>query len=197
MPPAESGTSGEVLPPGLKLADEVVTSEEEADLITLIERSGLSYSPYDPENPRSSTSYGWKYDYGSDSFLACAPMPNGFRAICEKAAAFAGVEPDQLAECLLNRYEPGAIIQPHLDKPVWEHVVGISLGTPTTMQFRKEVGDVYARAEIELAPRSMYLLSGEARYTWQHSLPPLEATRWSITFRDFSDEGRRLHAAAA
>jgi DNA oxidative demethylase len=184
------------MPPGLKLVHDVLTPDAEAGLIALIEASGLAYSAYDPGNTRSSSSYGWKYDYAGDSFVPCAPIPEGFRAIADKAAALAGLTYDDFAECLLNRYEPGAVIQPHLDKPVWEHVIGVSLGVPATMVFRHP--DSGEERPVELPPRSIYMLADDARYVWQHSLPPMRGTRYSITFRTFSAEGlRRLEARPA
>jgi hypothetical protein len=185
-------------PRGLKLAYDAITPDEERELIALIEASGLSYLAYDADNPRSSTSYGWKYDFRNDCFVSCPPLLDGFRRIAQTAAAFAGVAPDDLAECLLNRYEPGAIIQSHLDKPVWDRVIGISLGTRATMNFRKAVDGGYDSAEAELLPRSMYLLADDARYVLEHSLPPMQGTRWSVTFRTLSEEGlRRLARDAA
>ncbi len=180
------------MPPGMRFAWEVMTPDEEMDLVALMEGSGLRYYAADPDNPRSSTSYGWKYDFRDDSFIACAPIPDGLKSLAAKAAAFAGIAAEDLAECLLNRYEEGAIIQWHLDKPVWEHVIGVSLGSATDMRFRKPLADGHAYATARLDPRSLYLLSGEARWTYQHSLPPMEGTRWSITFRSFSQEGLRL-----
>ena len=41
----------------------------------------------------------------------------------------------------------------------------------------------FRRANLELAPRSAYLLSGEARHDWEHSIAPGERLRFSITFR--------------
>lgn len=182
--------------PGLKRAYDILTPDEEAALIVLIETSGLAYSAYDPGNRRSSASYGWKYDYATDSFAPCAPIPEGFRAIADKAAAFSGLAYGDFAECLLNRYEPGAVIQPHLDKPVWEQVIGVSLGVPTTMIFREPGSG--EEQPIELLPRSIYMLAGDARHVWQHSLPPMQGTRYSITFRSFSAEGlRRLEQCPA
>jgi alkylated DNA repair protein (DNA oxidative demethylase) len=37
--------------------------------------------------------------------------------------------------------------------------------------------------EVELAPRSAYVLSGKARWSWQHSIPPGKELRYSVTFR--------------
>jgi alkylated DNA repair dioxygenase AlkB len=183
-------------PAGLRLATEIVTPGEEQALIAAIEGAGLSYYAYDPDNPRSSKSFGWKYDFLKDTFVRCEPLPAGYRAIAERAAAFAGIPADDFAECLLNRYEPGAMIQPHFDKPVWAHVVGISLGAAATMVFRH--GESGGERRVELQPRSIYLLADDARYVWQHSLAPVRGTRWSITFRSFSTEGlRRLEQCAA
>jgi DNA oxidative demethylase len=178
-------------PPGLKLAYDVMTPREEAELIELVERSGLTYPAYDAGNTRSSRSYGMEYNFLEDSFVACPPMPEGLLPICRKAASFASVELEDVVACLLNRYEPGAVIQWHFDKPVWEHVIGVSLGTPVDMLFRKEIGEGYEFATVPLPPRSMYLLAADSRHLFEHSLPPTEGTRWSITFRTISREARR------
>jgi alkylated DNA repair dioxygenase AlkB len=34
-------------------------------------------------------------------------------------------------------------------------------------------------------PRSAYLLRGPARDQWEHSIPPVDSLRYSITFRSF------------
>lgn len=179
-------------PQGLKLSRDVITPEEEHALIASIEASGLRYPPYDPGNRRSSTCYGWDYDYANDTFVPHQAAPAAFDKVRDRAAAFAGVTPDDIAEILLNRYEQGAIIQPHFDKPVWDHVIGISLGASATMLFSRENESLDQALPVELAPRSIYLLAGAARHVYCHSLPPVAATRWSITLRTLSDEGRRL-----
>lgn len=180
-------------PAGLKLLEEAITPADEAELIGLIEAAGLVYPPYDPGNRRASASYGYKYDYAADAFRQCPEMPQAFLRLREKAAAVAGVSPGDIPECLLNRYEPGAVIQPHRDKPHWEHVIGVSLGAQVPMRFSR--GD--ETVEIELPRRSMYLLSDDARHVWEHALPPVTGTRYSITYRSFSEFGRKLFAEAA
>jgi alkylated DNA repair protein (DNA oxidative demethylase) len=180
-------------PSGLKLFEQVITPGEETQLIALIEASGLAYPPYDPGNRRASASFGYKYDFATDSFRRCPPMPEPLLRLRERAADAAGVAPEDIPEVLFNRYEPGAVIQPHRDKPQWEHVVGISLGAAATMRFTRGE-DV---AEVLLEPRSMYLLAGDARYVWEHSLPPAEGTRYSITYRSLSQQGRLLLAQTA
>jgi alkylated DNA repair protein (DNA oxidative demethylase) len=92
---------------------------------------------------------------------------------------------------LLIRYDPGAGIGWHRDRPVFEHVIGVSLGAPATMRFRRRKPGGFDRASAGLSPRSIYHLSGEARYQWEHSIAEMTVTRWSITFRSLSEEGRR------
>lgn len=184
-------TGNSDLPPDLGFFLEVLTPQEEKDLIALIEASGLTYSSYDPDNRRSSVAFGWDYDFMRDTFIPCDPMPKGFQPIREKAAARAGIQPQNFAECLLNRYEKGAVIQPHLDKPVWDMVVGISLGARTVMRFRNSASHSGEPIDVTLPPRSLYVLRGAARHQYTHEIPPVDETRWSITFRSMSEAGLR------
>lgn len=198
--PATASEPQSVLPAGLTMRLEALTPQHETRLIGLIETSGLRYPPYDPGNARSSASYGWKYDYQGDRFQPCPPLPEGFAEVAAIAAAFAGKQTGDLAECLLNRYEPGALIQSHIDKPVWDLVIGISLGSASTMVFSRPAPDSAGREVIpvRLEPRSMFILSGDSRHAFEHALEPMQDMRWSITFRTFSQEGlARLRENAA
>ena len=113
----------------------------------------------------------------------------------EKAARFAGLPPGELVQALLIRYDPGAGIGWHRDRPVFGHVLGISLGAPATMRFWRRQRGGFDRASAVLAPRSIYHLTGEARHQWEHSIAAMAATRWSITFRSLSEKGRSLQRA--
>jgi alkylated DNA repair dioxygenase AlkB len=72
---------------------------------------------------------------------------------------------------------------------LFEHVVGISLGNPATLRLRRRTERGFERASAELAPCSIYHLSGEVRHEWEHSIAPMEIPRWSITFRSLSEKG--------
>jgi alkylated DNA repair dioxygenase AlkB len=67
-------------------------------------------------------------------------------------------------------------------------VVGVSLLSPCTFRFRRAVPDGWERASLQLAPRSVYLLSGAARAEWEHSIPAVDAMRYSVTFRTVRGE---------
>jgi DNA oxidative demethylase len=62
-------------------------------------------------------------------------------------------------------------------------VIGVSLLSPCTMKLRRKVGETYEIEKQLLEPRSLYLLDGEARTQWQHSIPPIKELRYSISMR--------------
>lgn len=84
---------------------------------------------------------------------------------------------------MLTRYDPSAGIGWHRDRPVFDRVIGISLGGEAVMRFRRRTDRGFERRALPLPPRSAYLLSDEARFEWEHSIAPMQAPRWSITFR--------------
>jgi alkylated DNA repair dioxygenase AlkB len=141
---------------------------------------------------RRTQSFGWRYDFEDATFTPAEPIPQWLEGVRASAAAFAGIAPQDFVHVLLARYDPGAGIGWHRDRDVFEEVVGISLNTTATLRFRQRIGRGFRRANLELEPRSAYLLSGEARQDWEHSISPGEQLRFSITFRTLSDKGRRI-----
>jgi alkylated DNA repair dioxygenase AlkB len=133
-----------------------------------------------------TASFGWNYDFERQRFKPTEPIPDWLFELRERAARFAHLKPDDLVQALLIRYDPGAGIGWHRDRPVFEHVVGISLGAPATMRFRRRSAGGFDRASAELTPRSIYHLSGEARHDWEHSIAEMNVTRWSTTFRSLA-----------
>ena len=145
---------------------------------------------------RLTASFGWRYDFEDASFGPTDPIPAFLGAVRTRAAAFAGVPEDDLVQALLIRYDPGAGIGWHRDRPVFDHVVGISLGAAATLRLRRRRPGSFDRATLPLVPRSIYHLAGAARLEWEHSIAAMAEPRWSITFRSLSDAGlRRLGRA--
>jgi alkylated DNA repair dioxygenase AlkB len=62
-------------------------------------------------------------------------------------------------------------------------VAGISFAGACRMRFQRGEGQQRQTWSLALPPRSLYVLSGVAREKWQHSIQPVKAPRWSITFR--------------
>jgi DNA oxidative demethylase len=176
---------------GLHQAGAFVTPGEEQMLIASINAAELSpFRFHGWVGRRLTSSYGWCYDFDDASFAPAEAIPDWLLPLREKAAGFACLEPGELVQALLICYDPGAGIGWHRDRPVFEHVLGISLGAPATLRFRRRKLGGFDRASLPLAPRSIYHLTGEARHKWEHSIASMEVTRWSITFRSLSQTGR-------
>jgi len=178
---------------GLKYEEQLISRAEEQQLIEHL--AALELAPFRFHGftgNRKTQSFGWRYDFDDASFTRTGPIADWLQPLREKAAEFGGMKPDDFVHVLLARYDPGAGIGWHRDRDVFENVVGISLGTPATLRFRQRTPSGFRRASLEVDPRSAYLLSGESRWTWEHSIVPGEELRFSITFRTLSEKGRRV-----
>ena len=181
---------------GLRYREGIIDETQEGVLIG--KRRELDLTPFRFHGwlgNRKTLSFGWRYDFDDASFAPTDPIPDWLDVVREKAAAFAGLRSDDFVHALLARYDPGAGIGWHRDRDVFEKVVGISLGTPASLRFRQRTASGFRRTSLEVAPRSAYLLSGEARHDWEHSISPGQSQRFSITFRTLSEKGRRIAAS--
>ena len=93
----------------------------------------------------------------------------------------------EVRQVLCTEYDTGVGIGWHRDKPHFDRIFGLSLGSPCKFRFRKPVGEKWQRYTLDAAPRSLYTMSGESRQLWQHSIPAVEAPRYSITFRTMAE----------
>jgi len=177
---------------GLDYRDEFIGAADEKELLERLD--GLDLAPFRFHGwtgNRKTQSFGWRYDFDDASFTRADPLPDWLLPLRAKAASFASAEPDDFVHVLLARYDPGAGIGWHRDRPVFDKVVGVSLNTPAKLRFRRRKAGGFDRFSVDVDPRSAYLLSGEARQDWEHSIAPAEQLRFSITFRTLSDLGRR------
>jgi alkylated DNA repair dioxygenase AlkB len=172
------------LPEGFEYRPALVTPAEEAELISMFET--LDFKPFEFHGyfgNRRTVSFGWHYDFASSRVRPASDMPDFLLPLRDKAAALAGIAPEALEHALVTEYAPGAGIGWHRDRPVFDDVIGISIGAPCRFRLRRKQGDTWQRAAIELMPRSAYLLRGPVRREWEHSIPPLDRLRYSVTFR--------------
>jgi alkylated DNA repair dioxygenase AlkB len=138
---------------------------------------------------RRVVSFGWHYDFSARHLRKADDIPDYLLVLREAAAAFAGLEPRELQHVLVTEYGAGAGIGWHRDKAVFGEVVGVSLLSSCVLRLRRAVGaKKWERVRVEAEPRSAYLLSGPARTEWEHSIPPVDAPRYSITFRNLRED---------
>ena len=178
---------------GLRYEEEIISEAEEKQLLDrlmLLELAPFRFHGW--LGNRKTQSFGWRYDFDDASFTRADAVPEWLEPLRHKAAALAQLKPDDFVHVLLARYDPGAGIGWHRDRDVFEKVGGVSRNTPATLRFRQRTAAGFRRASLEVEPRSAYLISGESRWDWEHSIAPGEQLRFSITFRSLSDKGRRI-----
>jgi alkylated DNA repair dioxygenase AlkB len=187
---------GRATPTGFQYRDDFLSAEEETALLAEIAR--VEFADFEMRGVvarRRVAFFGGSYDEGATS---SPPIPEFLRPLISRVAPWAGVEPDAFAMALINEYPAGAPIGWHRDAPQYDIVAGLSLLSSCRMRFRPYVspGSGAAAAahapavgrrktthEIVLRPRSAYLMAGESRQKYEHSIPPVAAPRYSITFR--------------
>jgi alkylated DNA repair dioxygenase AlkB len=174
-----------VTPEGLVYQDEFITPAEERDLLDVL--AGLDFRELTMRGQtakRTVRHFGLDYEYESGDITPGEPLPPELEWLRERCAALIERDPGDLAQILVTRYPPGAGIGWHRDAPMFgSKIAGVSLGAPARMRFQRTVGGERQTAAVDLAPRSAYVLSGKARWSWQHSIPGTKDLRHSITFR--------------
>jgi alkylated DNA repair dioxygenase AlkB len=173
------------LPEGLQYLEDFVAPDEERNLLETIE--GLDYRTLTMRGQtarRTVRHFGLDYDYESGELVPADPLPEPLVGLRERAAALIERDPEDLVQILVSRYPEGAGIGWHRDAPMFgSRIVGVSLLGPSRMRFQRTIKGEREVAAVELAPRSAYVLSGKARWSWQHSIPATRELRYSITFR--------------
>jgi alkylated DNA repair dioxygenase AlkB len=174
----------DLFPAGFQYREGICSPDEEQTLIAAIE--DLPFREFEFRGflgKRRTVSFGWRYDFTLHKVQEAEQIPRFLVPLQEQVAEFAGVKARALEHILVTEYPPGVGIGWHRDRPEFGDVIGVSLGAPCLFRFRRKSGLRWERASSELQPRSAYLLRGPARSEWQHSIPPVDQLRYSITFR--------------
>jgi alkylated DNA repair dioxygenase AlkB len=173
------------LPEGLVYVEEFVSEDEERSLLSALEAMDFRELTMRGQTARRTVRhFGLDYAYESGEVVPTDPLPEEMAWLRERCAGLIRRDPDDLAQVLVSRYPAGAGIGWHRDAPIFgSKIAGVSLRASCRMRFQRTLRGERSVAAIELAPRSAYVLSGPARWSWQHSLPATKDLRYSVTFR--------------
>lgn len=155
---------------GLSYVPELITASEEAELLHWID-----YQPWRTDLKRRVQHYGYRYDYKARTIshdFELGALPAILDHYAARLEAFEK-KPDQV---IVNEYLPGQGISSHTDCiPCFgPTIASLSLGTPCMMDF---VGPEDERHALLLEPRSLLILSDDARYRWKHSIAARKSDR--------------------
>jgi alkylated DNA repair dioxygenase AlkB len=172
------------LPEGIAYRPELVSPDEEAKLLAHFrELDFREYEFHGYLGKRRVVSFGQHYDSNVSAVVRASEIPEFLLALRQKAADFASLAPGELQQALVTEYTPGAAIGWHRDRPAYRDIIGVSFSSPCRFRLRRKRAGSWERASLTVEPRSVYLLRGPARTEWQHSIPPAERLRYSVTFR--------------
>lgn len=175
-------------PEGFRYRADLVPLEQEESLLQRVRE--LPFKEFEFQGfvgKRRTVSYGWHYDFNDRVLRQAEDLPPFLLSLREAAADFAGMPATRLQQVLVTEYTAGASIGWHRDKAVFGEVIGISLLSSCRFRFRRKAGSTWDRVSLTAERRSAYLLSGPSRTEWEHSIPAVEALRYSVTFRNLRE----------
>ncbi|SHH47590.1 Alkylated DNA repair dioxygenase AlkB [Bradyrhizobium erythrophlei] len=111
------------------------------------------------------------------------PIPGWLTSIIGSVERFGDLPAGSVRQILCTEYDAGVGIGWHRDKPHFDKIFGLSLRAPCKFRFRRAAGDKWERFTLTAEPRSLYMMAGDSRQIWEHSIPGVEERRYSITFR--------------
>jgi alkylated DNA repair dioxygenase AlkB len=166
--------------PGFRYAADFLTPEDEKALATFLDaQSWEDVRMRGCVARRKQVSFGFAYVQRAQIVIPARPIPETLRDLGRRVASWAE-EREPYDQVSAIRYPPGAGIGWHVDGLCFgDSVVSVSLFGPARLLLRSGTRQV----EHALEPRSIYLLRGPARSTWEHSVRPVRAERIAITFR--------------
>ncbi len=174
-------------PEGFSYYPEFISPAEEENLLAFLREITLHpmvFQGYEPK--RLVASFGFDYSFEEGRLKKGKEIPQQFRNLIEKVAAKTKINASDFVELLVTEYPPGSVINWHRDAPPFGIIAGISLASDCKFRFRPHRKEHQSRKSIitqNVARRSLYVLAGDSRSEWQHSIAPVKQRRFSITLR--------------
>lgn len=179
-------------PPGFSYQNDFITPEEEAELmksILQIELHPMKFHGYTGKRKVASFGYDWSFE--KQQLSKGKHIPAAFNDIIEKVATQICVPEEAFGELLITEYPVGSVINWHRDAPPFDIIAGISLMADCQFRLRPHDKAKQNRANtisLVVKQRSLYIMQGEVRTNWQHSIDPVKKVRYSLTFRTLKEQ---------
>lgn len=178
---------GPVYPDGFKYIPHFITEAEEEQLLQQVYQTELKtfiFQGYEAKRKVASFGYDWSFE--KRILSKGKEIPEGFTWLVEKEAAHLQLNKKDISELLVTEYGAGSVINWHRDAPPFYTIIGISLLSDCVFKLRphdKAKQERKSTISLPVQRRSLYVIKGEARTDWEHSIAPVKQTRYSITLR--------------
>jgi alkylated DNA repair dioxygenase AlkB len=175
------------LPAGFHYYPDFITEQEEMELAEIIWQYQLKTVIFRGfEAKRKVVNFGYDYHFDKGMITKGNQIPKELEAICSKVSDKLNFSSDELKTILVTKYPVGSVINWHRDGPPFEKIVGISLLSDCNLKLRPYNKLKRSRSDVisfATKRRSLYLMEGEVREEWEHSIAPVPHLRYSITMR--------------
>ena len=170
--------------PGFRYFEDIISRQEERKLLQFVET--LDFQPYvmrGQSSRRGIVRFGYDYGAVGGSHHQVKPLTIALIRLRDLCAQVAGLDASEFIASVVTRYPAGATIGWHSDMTIFGPVVyGVSLNNPCVFKIRPKVNPRNI-LRMTLEPCSLYVMEGQVRFDWEHSIPPVKELRYSITFR--------------
>jgi alkylated DNA repair dioxygenase AlkB len=174
-------------PEGFYYLPNFLSVQEESALVKSIQNITLHTFTFQGfEAKRKVASFGFDYSFDHRQLKKGRPIPSAFLPLIRKVSTCLSIVETDFVEVLVTEYPAGSVINWHRDAPPFDIIVGISLEEDCVFKLRPYDKNKQGKKSVVSVPvqrRSLYVLKGEAREAWQHSIAPVKNTRYSITLR--------------
>lgn len=172
---------GPTPPEGFRSLPEFISRDEENYFLKKFQSLTFeTFKMHGVEAKRKIVHYGLSYDFLSRSTSKTEPIPDWLEVLRRRVEEEIK---EEIVEVLVTNYPSGAGIGWHFDAPSFKSLLGVSLLGPCRFQMRREKDEGWEKYELNLGARDAYVIQGEARWKWQHHIPPVKRDRFSLTFR--------------
>lgn len=181
-----------IYPEGFDYVENFISAEDEEQLLEVIRPLELhAFDFHGFQAKRRVISFGYDYSFDKKSLAKGREIPPLFEPLIRNVAEHLSISATDFREVLVTEYPVGSVINWHRDAFPFDIVAGISLLSDCTFKLRPH--DLAKRGRkstitIAVKHRSLYILSGDSRYHWQHSIAPVPVRRYSITLRTLKKE---------
>ena len=177
-------------PKGLHYIPNYLTDHEKEYILNFL-KSKKTWKPVGTsKSSRKTLQFGYTYNYDQPSVTKTVSVPSFLLNIinADRINSMIGNElvSNSFDNLIINEYKSQGIA-PHIDhvKLFGPIIVCISIGDERPVVFtNSKTGEVFQQM---LEDKSLYIMSGESRYIWKHSLDSkkgYQLPRYSLTFRN-------------